>query len=51
MIKAKIEQEQIMTSNIIEKEKKGDNVAQKEEQDEQEPKKKLSKFALARLAR
>ena len=40
-----------MTSMIVEKEKKGDQVLEKEEQDEQQPKKKMSKFALARLAR
>lgn len=40
-----------MTSMIVEKEKKGDQVLEKEEQEEQQPKKKMSKFALARLAR
>ena len=41
-----------MTSSIVEREKKGDTEYNKDENDDQkEPKKKLSKFALARLAK
>ena len=40
-----------MTSSIVEREKKGDAEVGREENDQKEPKKKLSKFALARLAK